>query len=71
MSDPRYPEALEVEGPEWPSVEAERDYWKGLAASYAQTIAAIRQLIVDDVTPPKIAPPLPPCSAHAVEPDSE
>jgi len=39
--DPRYPNALTPEEPEFPSIEAERDYWKGLALSYADKLGAL------------------------------
>lgn len=41
MSDPRYPDAVTDTGPEFPTVEAERDYWKGLALSYAAKLGAL------------------------------
>lgn len=46
-TDPRYPDAI-APAPgekEWPSVEAERDYWKALAQSYGAKLTALRHVL--------------------------
>lgn len=40
--DPRYPDAVQSDEPEFESVEKERDYWKGLALSYAAKLGALQ-----------------------------
>ena len=36
---------MEDAGPEWDSVEAERDYWKGLALKYGAQLGAIKHAL--------------------------
>lgn len=43
-------EPLHDDGPEWESVEQERDYWKGLAQSYGAKISAIKHALENDWT---------------------
>lgn len=43
-------EPLDEGLPEWPTVEAERDYWKKLALEYGAKIAAIRHALDNDWT---------------------
>jgi len=38
-------EPIPDDGPEWGSVEAERDYWKGLALSYGAKLKALEHTL--------------------------
>lgn len=44
-------EPLDMDGePEWSTLEAERDYWKGLALSYGAQITAMKHTLATDWT---------------------